>query len=301
MDKKPTPEELRKRYEEAVEQSIAAFPYQRIEVEGTEALATWEALCLTHAGSSPVVVGGVEDFKRIVEGATAWPGGPAHRTPAQIIEIADRLHHPEDLYRQHERDAAEMRERIEQLKREKPDLTPPPKFQLPDSLKEALESFGGKFSQASGDDMIESTRPWGEPRIGEWPTEPMGAPELSVATETLTGAPLEKVQILILPTDDSSKIPAYLHWGHWNGCPAPEYHIAALRSWRERFGAELVGLSHDVMNVRVQSKPPTREAALELAREQYVYCSDIVDQGVQTLSALAAVLMESDWWYFWWD
>jgi Domain of unknown function (DUF4253) len=298
MDKKPTSEELRKRYEEAVEQSIAAFPYQRIEVEGTEALATWEGQRLTHPGSSPVVVGGLEDFKRIVEGATAWPGGPAHRTPAQIIETADRLHHPEDLYRQHERDAAKMRERIEQLKRERPDLTPPPKFQLPDFLKEA---FGGKFSEASGDEMIESTRPWGEPRIGEWPTEPMGAPELSVATETLTGAPLEKVQIVILPTDDSSTIPAYLHWGHWNGCPAPEYHIAALRSWRERFGAELVGLSHDVMNVRVRSRPPTREAALELAREQYVYCSDIVDQGVQTLSALAAVLMESDWWYFWWD
>jgi hypothetical protein len=55
------------------------------------------------------------------------------------------------------------------------------------------------------------------------------------------------------------------------------------------------------MNVRVQRRPPTREAALELAREQYVYCSDIVDQGVQTLSAFAAALMENDWWYFWWD
>jgi hypothetical protein len=298
MDKKPTPEELRRRYEEAVEQSIAAFPYQRIEVEGTEALATWEGLRLTHPGSSPVVVGGLEDFKRIVEGATAWPGGPAHRTPAQIIEMADRLHHPEDLYRQHERDAAQMRERFEQLKRERPDVVPPLKFEVPDFLKEA---FSGKFSEAIGQEMIESTRPWGEPRIGEWPTEPMGAPELSVATDTLTGAPLEKVQIVILPTGDSSTIPAYLHWGRWNGCPAPEYHIAALRSWRDRFGAELIGLSHDVMNVRVQSRPPTREAALELAREQYVYCSDIVEQGVQTLSPLAAVLMESDWWYFWWD
>jgi hypothetical protein len=49
-----------------------------------------------------------------------------------------------------------MRERIEQLKRERPDLTPPPKFQLPDFLKEA---FGGKFSAMSGDEMIESTRP----------------------------------------------------------------------------------------------------------------------------------------------
>jgi hypothetical protein len=296
MDKKPTPEELRKRYEEAVAQSIAAFPYQRIEVEGTEALATWEGLRLLHPRSSPVVVGGLEDFKRIVSGATAWPGGPAHKTPAQIIEISDRLHHPEDLYRQHERDVAEMRERMELLKHERPNLTPPPNFQLPDFLK---EPFGGEF--VSGDEMINLMQPGGEPRTGDWPTEPMGAPGLSVATETLTGAPLEKVQIVILPTDDPSTIPAYLHWGHWNGCPAPEYHIAALRSWRERFGAELVGLSHDVMNVRVQSRPSTREAALELAREQYVYCSDIVDQGVQSLSALAAVLMESDWWYFWWD
>jgi hypothetical protein len=153
MDKKQTPEELRKLHEEAVEQSIAAFPYQRIVVEGTEALATRERLRVTHPGSSPVVVGGLDEFKRIVSGATAWPGGPAHRTPAQIIEIAGRLHHPEELYRQHDRDVAE---RIEQLKRERPALTPPPKFQLPDFLKEA---FGGKF--VSGDEMIESTRPWG--------------------------------------------------------------------------------------------------------------------------------------------
>jgi hypothetical protein len=121
-------------------------------------------------------------------------------------------------YSQHERDAAEMRERIEQLKRERSDLTPPPKFQLPEFLKEA---FGGKFSEASGDEMIESTPPWGEPCIGEWPTEPMGAPELSVVTETLTGAPLEKVQIVILPTDDSSTIPAYLHWAIGTGAPRP--------------------------------------------------------------------------------
>jgi hypothetical protein len=38
MDKKPTPEELRKRHEEAVEQSIAAFPYQKIEAEAQKPL-----------------------------------------------------------------------------------------------------------------------------------------------------------------------------------------------------------------------------------------------------------------------
>jgi hypothetical protein len=95
--------------------------------------------------------------------------------------------------------------------------------------------------------------------------------------------------------------PAYLRWGNWNGCPAPEYHVAAFRSWRDRYGAELVGLSHDVVNIHVRRRPKTRGEALDLGRQQYLYCSDIVDQGVGTLNALAAALMEHDWWYFWWD
>lgn len=44
MDKQPTREETRKRYEEAVEQAIAAFPYERLEVAGDRARATWESL-----------------------------------------------------------------------------------------------------------------------------------------------------------------------------------------------------------------------------------------------------------------
>jgi Domain of unknown function (DUF4253) len=151
------------------------------------------------------------------------------------------------------------------------------------------------------EEMLAATVQESQPALGEWPSEPMGAPQLSVATETLSGSPLGKAQLIILPTADWTTIPACLHRGNWNGCPAPEYHVAALRSWRDRFGAELIGLSHDVMNIRVKERPKTRDAALDLAREQYAYCSDIVDQGVETLSALAAVLMQSDWWYFWWD
>jgi hypothetical protein len=64
---------------------------------------------------------------------------------------------------------------------------------------------------------------------------------------------------------------------------------------------ELVGLSFDVTNLQTAKRPETREVALALAREQYTYCNDIIDQGTDTLSALAATLMVSDWWYFWWD
>jgi hypothetical protein len=296
MEKQPTREELKVRYEEAVKKAIAEFPYERMEVPGEQALAAWESVQARH-GSSAVVVGDEDQFTRIVQGSAQWPGGPTRRTTEQILEAADRLRHPVDLMTKHSSDMARAHERAVQLMRERPDLRPPPEIRLPPDLEAVL----GNPRAMSLEEVLAATVQERGPELGEWPTEPMGAPELTVATETLTGSQLSKVQLVILPTDDWTTIPAYLNWGNWNACPAPEYHVAALRSWRDRFGAELIGLSHDVMNIRVKRRPETREGALDLAREHYAYCSDIVDQGVETLSALAAVLMQSDWWYFWWD
>ena len=106
---------------------------------------------------------------------------------------------------------------------------------------------------------------------------------------------------MLIPTDDWTTVPAHLRYGGWNACPKSEYHVAALRSWRDRYGAELIGLSFDRMDLRVATRPQTRSQALELAREQYVYCNDIVDQGLGTFSKLAACLMASNLWGFWWD
>jgi len=140
-----------------------------------------------------------------------------------------------------------------------------------------------------------------QPDEGEWPAEAPAAPGLTVTYDLLTHQAHPRVYIVLVPTDDPTTIPAHLRWGGFNACPRPEYHIAALRHWRDRYGAELVGLDMATLNVRVARRPATPEEALELARLQYEYCHDIVDQGVDTLSALAASLMAHDWWYFWWD
>ena len=55
------------------------------------------------------------------------------------------------------------------------------------------------------------------------------------------------------------------------------------------------------MNIRVSRRPGSREEAIALARDQYHYCPDIVDQGVEAIAPLAASLKGSNWWYFWWD
>jgi hypothetical protein len=77
--------------------------------------------------------------------------------------------------------------------------------------------------------------------------------------------------------------------------------MAVARYWRDRFGAEIAAVSSDVVEFTV-SRPPSDDAqALELAWQQYLYCADIVDQGVGSVATLAQSLRHSTRWYFWWD
>src|SRR6202000_2857826 len=91
MENKPTREELRQRYEEAARQAIAAFPYERMDVTGEQALATWENLRATRRTLSPVVIGGDDDFTKIVDGFTPWLGLPSRKSTEEILEAAGRL------------------------------------------------------------------------------------------------------------------------------------------------------------------------------------------------------------------
>ena len=138
-----------------------------------------------------------------------------------------------------------------------------------------------------------------DPAIGDWPDH-VQTNALTVHAH-YTGRVYDRVHIAVLPCTTGWEAIAHLRFGNWNANPAAEHHVAALKSWHERYGAELVGCSHDVINLHVTRRPATREEALALAREQYLYCNDIIDQGAETLSNLAAVLMASDWWFFWWD
>lgn len=136
--------------------------------------------------------------------------------------------------------------------------------------------------------------------LGEWPAERPEPVGFSAALDPRSQTPMPRVYIVLIPTDDPTTVPAHLHWGNFNGClPAP-YHVAALRNWRDRYGAELVALGSDTLELRVARKPATREEALELARIHSAYCSEFA-QGGETLSGVAAGLMVQEWWSFWWD
>lgn len=140
--------------------------------------------------------------------------------------------------------------------------------------------------------------------LGTWPKDAAPLPDawgISIALDLLKGVPLETAHVLFIPTAQSWEIPAFLRWGGWNACPPPEYHVAALRHWHEAFGAQLVAISGDRMDLHVERPPASHAQALAVAREIYRYCPDIVDQGTETVAALAATMVSGHWWNFWWD
>jgi hypothetical protein len=125
--------------------------------------------------------------------------------------------------------------------------------------------------------------------------------EFVVPLDVLTLEPLPEVRIALLPIDESWKATALLPWGSFNDSPGPAVHTAILRDWSRRYGAELVSLTGDVVEMSVRRPPTTDDAALALAREQFSYSPDIVQQGVGDIEALAASLKNGHAWYFWWD
>jgi hypothetical protein len=244
--------------------TFADFPYEIVEVSGERAVESWEEL--KTAGRGAPVVLGEEELHNLL-----FPFNPKERGPGESIEeilaAAGTIKFPDDLYKRRRDRYAEAAVYFKQI---------------------------ASVADFKDDEAIEAP-------LGEWPAENSYGAGFTVVDDFETRQPRPIARIALIPTDDPTEIPAYMHYGRWNECPPPSYHVAALRAWRDRYGAELVGMSADVLNLRVSRKPETREEALELAREHYAYCNDIIDQGVGSYRKLATGLMACDWWFFWWD
>jgi hypothetical protein len=137
--------------------------------------------------------------------------------------------------------------------------------------------------------------------LGEWPGEIANKGSIGLHQDVLTGNLEPTVYLGLAKIEQPWHLPAILKYGAWNECPGPEVHCAFHREWQSKFGAEITGMSGDVVECVVRHPPADREAATVLAWEQYWYCTDIVEQGCETISNLAATLLNSPYWYFWWD
>ncbi|MFC0350671.1 DUF4253 domain-containing protein [Undibacterium danionis] len=137
--------------------------------------------------------------------------------------------------------------------------------------------------------------------IGEWPDDLVEKGAISLHRDILSGELKPEVFLGAVKIAQPWHLPATLKYGGWNDCPDPIVHCAMHQYWQKEFGAEIVSVSGDVIECIVTNPPRTKEAAIKLAWQQYWYCTDIVDQGCETISNLAASLLNAEVWYFWWD
>jgi Domain of unknown function (DUF4253) len=138
-------------------------------------------------------------------------------------------------------------------------------------------------------------------RLGMWPGEILDKGSIGLHKDVVTAKIKPEVHLGLVKIAEPWQLPAALKWGGWNDCPNPEIHCAFHRDWQERFGAEITGMSGDVVECAVKYPPNDQKTATILAWQQYWYCSDIIEQGVDSISNLAATLIHSPYWYFWWD
>jgi Domain of unknown function (DUF4253) len=136
---------------------------------------------------------------------------------------------------------------------------------------------------------------------GQWDDDYQPTDEITIHLEVDSGKPKREIYIALVPVVKSWMIPAFLKAGSWNDCPNPEEHTALFKYWDAKYGINIVGIAADVIEVEVKNPPRTKEEALKLAEEQFIYCPDVVYQGTETIAALAATLLNGKIWFFWWD
>lgn len=107
--------------------------------------------------------------------------------------------------------------------------------------------------------------------------------------------------ILLVPASHGWEVPAMLRFGGWNACPTPQVHVAMIRRWHEKYGAQLIGLTHDIMTFHVARPPQSREEAVPLAREHLYYDGEYDTQQWLTLGENVDGLIGCSRWGFWWD
>ncbi len=157
------------------------------------------------------------------------------------------------------------------------------------------------LQEALDEDEDEDPDGPGPVEVGEWPDDDAVEPITPTAhIDARTRKPFAEVIIARIPCASGWQAPAYLRFGDWFACPPPEQHVALLRDWQVRYGAEVIAITGSSIECSVTRRPADESEALALAREMVAYCPDLLDFQ-DTLSEPAASLMVSDFWFFWWD
>ena len=111
----------------------------------------------------------------------------------------------------------------------------------------------------------------------------------------------EYTTLALIPTPADWLVPGLLQWsGAINYDVVGVHHAAVLRRWSDRYGSELVALDGEFLTLHVDRPPRDAQSARTAAVEAWLYCDDAVNTQAGSVDALAAMLTDQLW-TFWWD
>jgi Domain of unknown function (DUF4253) len=126
-------------------------------------------------------------------------------------------------------------------------------------------------------------------------------PRTVVARKVVADMVTPQAHIGLVPAASNADIPALLGWqGSTNWIDATRLS-AVLRSWQERFGAQVVGFGHATLYMSVSAPPTTRQHAEQVALEHFLTCPDNVYQVAWTFPGYVDRVLRADLWRLWWD
>jgi hypothetical protein len=106
----------------------------------------------------------------------------------------------------------------------------------------------------------------------------------------------------LIPARHGWEVPGLLSWqGAVNYDLDGAHHVAVLRHWQERYGAELVTLTRDHIELLVARPPRDPATMVQVAVELLGYCPDLDVGEADVVAALANELVPHRRWSLWWD
>jgi hypothetical protein len=118
-------------------------------------------------------------------------------------------------------------------------------------------------------------------------------------------ASLRPARLGLVPASRPADVLPLIGWsGFAPGTDGTLSLAAVLRSWEDRFGARLLDVGFAEIRLLVERPPRTGEAAQRLAAEQFVFCDECTlagQVGLSDVSSIAARLVNTPLWGFWWD
>lgn len=162
-------------------------------------------------------------------------------------------------------------------------------------LRDAWQDCLPLDDDADDESGLEDLGPFGRQFPGLVAAPPPGTPVGDLVFE------YEPCRLLLVPCTRPADAPALLGWLGATNLTTAARISAVLRSWEDRFGAELAGLGFDTLSLLVARPAGSVPEAQRVAAEHVAFCPDSLWQGAGSIEAMAADLVGQQWWSFWWD